>query len=54
MNPRTAENVFSERKRDNRVNVWLGKVKNASLIPSEDVGSKGENAFRERKHGSLR
>ena len=27
MNPRKAENVFSERKRDNRVNVWLGKVK---------------------------
>ena len=50
MNPRKAENVFSERKRDNRVNVWLGKVKTPHLkaiaaIPSEDVGSKGENAF---------
>jgi len=105
MNPRKDENVFSERKRDNRVNVWLGKVKtplesekvarigeNAFIerkrrsqrrkrfcraksslakgkciyraktshnkaiagLPSEDVGSKGKNAFRERKRGSLR
>ena len=96
MNPRKAENIFSERKRDNRVNAWLGMVKtpleseNVALIgenafafasaernrhsrrrkcnyraktshnkaiaglPSEDVGSKGENAFRERKRSSLR
>ena len=105
MNPRKAEKIFSERKRDNGENTWLGKVKtpleseNVALIgenafierkrrsqrrnsfcraksslakakmrlpsqnvshkaitgiPSEDVRSKGENAFRERKRGSLR
>jgi len=52
MNPRKAENVFSERKRDNVVNTWLGKVK--TPLESENVALIGENAFIERKRRSQR
>ena len=52
MNPRKAENDFSERKRDNRVNAWLGKVK--TPLESENVALIGENALIERKRRSQR
>jgi len=52
MNPRKAENVFSERKRDNRVNAWLGKVK--TPLESENVALIGENAFTEPKRLTIR
>ena len=52
MNPHKAENVFSERKRDNGVNTWLGKVK--TPLESENVALIGENAFIERKRRSQR
>jgi len=52
MNPHKAENVFSERKRDNRVNSWLGKVK--TPLKSENVALIGENALIERKRRSQR
>ena len=52
MNPRKAENVFSERKRDNGVNTCLGKVN--TPLESENVALIGENAFIERNRHSRR
>ena len=52
MNPRKAENVFSERKRDNGVNTWLGKVK--MPFESENVALKGEKASAERNRHTRR
>ena len=63
---RIGENAFTERKRNNRMKAWLGKGEYAytkrqhrsrkanTLLPSETVTRKGENAYTEPKRLTLR